>query len=169
MGYIESWIDAPRTISGAAAAREAFTVSESATSISSAWVRLMRVSGTSPLDVRLETASGGPVDSAAIPAESIPLGVPSAGQGSGWAQARFGSSHTLEPGASYNLVLTAPSDTLYSIFSLERGNTYGFASTTYFGDGYSQYTTDGVHWSGFDQPGGRTGNTNSDLQFYFGQ
>jgi hypothetical protein len=168
MGYIESWINSPKAISGAAAARETFTRTGPETSVGSAWIRLLRVSGESPLSVRLETASGALVQSASIPADSIPLGAPDAGQGSAWANARFPRAASLAPGQAYQLVLGAPTDTVYSIFSLERGNNYDFAPTTYFSDGYGQYTTDGTSWLGFDQPGGRVDNSNSDLQFYFG-
>lgn len=167
MGYIESWVNAPKTISGPAAVRETFTRTGPAISVGSAWIRLLRVSGQSPLSVRLETAAGALVASATIAADSIPAGSPDTGQGSAWAGARFSAAVPLAAGQAYELVLSAPADTVYSIFSLERGDNYDFAPATYFSDGYGQYTTDGTTWSGFDQPGGRANNTNSDLQFYF--
>lgn len=58
-GHIQDWAGSPKTISGAASAREAFVVSGESRSVSSVAVRLTRVSGTGGLTVRLETAAGG--------------------------------------------------------------------------------------------------------------
>jgi hypothetical protein len=125
--------------------------------VSSVAIRLKRVSGSSPLTVRLQTASGTVLASGQIGAGSI-------GTSSSWASASLSYAVAMKAGQGYQLVFTSPSDTVYSTFGIERGNNYHFSASTYFHDGYGQYTT-GSGWTGFDQPGGSTNNTNADLQF----
>jgi len=160
MGYMETWEIAPKTISGSMAAREAFTVSGSSRQVSSVSVRLKRVSGSSPLLVRLETSNGSLVEQGSIPASSIPT----TGYAS-WATYTFASSHTLATGQSYHLVLSSASDTSYSIFVIRKGVDYGFSPKTYFADGSGQYNP-GSGWVAFD-PGWRDPLDQGDLQFYF--
>ncbi len=152
VGYMEVWVNSPRTISGNMSVREAFTVSSSDRQISSVAVRLRRTGGSSPLVVRLETATGVLIEQGTIPASSI-------GTSSSWATLTFASPHTLTKGQSYNVVLTSPGDTSYSIHAVREGPTYGYNPRTYFNDGYAQYTT-GSGWTGFN------GGTQGDLQFY---
>jgi hypothetical protein len=162
MGYMEVWAGLAKSISGAASVREQFTVSGSSRTVNTFSVRVRRVSGTSPLTVRLQTASGTLIEAVDIPASSIPIASrPS------WVSVAFATSRTLASGQSYHVVLSASSDTTYSAYAIERGNGYNFAPSTYFADGHGQYTTNGTNWSGFDQPGGSSNNNNSDLQFYF--
>lgn len=163
MGYMEVWINAPKTISGAAKARELFTSSVSE-SINTVGIRLRRISGTSPLIITLEDSLGTQINQTSIDAALIPTG--STDRGSSWVSALFPTNSSLVNGQTYHLVFSTSSDTTYSIFSLERGNNYRFSPSTYFSDGYGQYTSDSITWKGFDQPGGSTNNTNSDLQFY---
>ena len=157
MGYMEVWINAPKTISGSSEVRETFTPSSGHT-VSSVMVRVSQKSGSSPLSVKLETAGGSVMASGSISAAAI-------GTSPDWATTALSSTVTLSAGIGYLLVLSAPSDSAYSAFSIERGNNYQFSKSTYFSDGYGQYTT-GSSWSGFDQPGGSSNNSNSDLQFY---
>jgi hypothetical protein len=157
MGYMEVWIRAARSISGASAVREIFTPTVSRT-VSSVSVRVRRASGSSPLTVRLvQTSTGAVLASGTISAGSV-------GSGQTWVRASLSGAVSLKAGVAYQLRLTAPSDTVYSTFGIERGNHYHFSASTYFHDGYGQYTT-GSGWTGFDQPGGSTNNTNADLQF----
>ncbi|HLO36555.1 MAG TPA: hypothetical protein VK194_10750 [Candidatus Deferrimicrobium sp.] len=157
MGYMEVWINASRSISGASAVREIFTPTSDRT-VSSVAVRVKRVSGASPLTVRLvETASGAVLASGEISAGSME-------SAQAWVETELSSSVSLRAGVEYTLLLSAAADTVYSTFGIERGNNYKFAPSTYFHDGYGQYTT-GSGWSGFDQPGGSTNNANADLQF----
>ena len=157
MGYMEVWIRSARSISGASAVREVFTPAAGRT-VSSVAVRVKRTSGSSPLTVRLvETASGAVLASGTIAAGSV-------GSGQTWASAALSSAVALKAGVAYQVRLSAPADSVYSTFGIERGNHYHFAAATYFGDGYGQYTT-GSGWTGFDQPGGSTNNTTAAVQF----
>jgi hypothetical protein len=159
VGYMEIWYRDPKTISGSGSARERFTVSGPSRQVSSVSVRLKRVSGSIPLTVRLETSSGELVEQGSIPASSITT----TGQAS-WATYRFASERTLVAGQTYQLVLSSPSDTSYSIFVIRKGVAYGF-SQAYFADGSAQYNP-GTGWVAFD-PGWRGPLDESDLQFYF--
>jgi hypothetical protein len=166
-GYIESWIGTPETISGAAMVRETFTVSGADRTIAQVGVRLNRSSGTSPLSVQLQSGAGAVIDQGTIPSSAFPLGAVDAGTSATWATLAFASAHVLGAGKTYALVLSASPDTSYQAYVLERGVGYGFQPPTFFGDGYAQFTSDGVTWSGFDQPGGSANSTIADLQFYF--
>ena len=158
MGYMEVWVNAARSISGASAVREQFSprVDHGVTTVA---IRVKRLSGTSPLAVRLQTAAGTVLATGSIAAASV-------GSTSSWLTVSLSTGVALQAGVAYQLVLGAPADSVYSAYGVERGNNYQFSSSTYFADGYGQYTT-GAGWTGFDQPGGSTNNTNADLQFLF--
>jgi hypothetical protein len=159
VGYMEVWVGSPRSISGSARVREAFTVSGSSRSVRSVSVRLARSSGSSPLTVRLETGSGTLLEQGTIPASAI-----ASGSSPTWATLTFDGTHVLKAGTAYSLVLSAPSDTTYSIYVIRQGSWYDFSPTTYFGDGRAQYTS-GSGWTDFSRNGGASGE--GDLQFYF--
>lgn len=167
LGYMEVWVRSYRRISGSAQVREAFTVSGPNRAVGSVHVRLMRVDGNSPLEVRLETSDGAPIVQGEVPASEIAIGVPGidGSQDPTWASLTFASQQVLRSGASYNVVLSAPSDTSYAIVAVRKGVAYDFAPTTYFGDGHAQLTT-GVGWGPFTQDGGGPLDE-ADLQFYF--
>ncbi len=158
-GYMEVWVSLPKTISGTTMVREQFTVSGASRTVTVASVRIHRVSGSAALTIRLETSSGSLVAQGTVSGDSI-----SAGSHPVWATVSFGSSVTLASGASYHLVLSAPSGTTYNAFAIREGARWGFPANTYFADGIAQYTI-GSGWLGFDQPGGRTNLTMGDLQF----
>jgi hypothetical protein len=168
LGYMEVWVRSYKSISGSARAREAFTVSGANRLVSSVSVRLMRVSGSSPLTVRLETADGTLIEEGTIPASQIAIGTPGDHGGGGhavWVSYPFSAPRTLAAGQGYNLVLSAPGDTSYSIFVIRKGVHYHFAPPTYFGDGKAQYTS-GSGWGPFTQDGSGPLDE-ADLQFYF--
>jgi hypothetical protein len=168
LGYMEVWVVNYKSISGVAMAREAFTVSGGDKTVSTVSVRLMRISGTSPLTVRLETSDGTLVEQGTIPSSAIPIGTPGDHGGTGhaaWATFTFLASHVLTNGQSYNLVLSAPADTVYSIFVIRKGVDYSFPASTYFADGYAQYNP-GTGWVGFTDEDGEP-DIQSDLQFFF--
>lgn len=154
-GYMENWDQAKKTITGTAMAREIFTTT--ARTVSEFNVRLSRVSGTSPLNIRLETSSGTLISSCAIPAESIAISTRNT-----WGRCTFSSVSIT---GAYNVVLSTPTDTKYSIYVIRKGVSYGMPSTTYFADGYAQFNS-GSGWVGFD-PGWSGPSTEGDLQFYF--
>jgi len=159
IGYMEVWVNAARQISGTNAVREVF-IPTIARRVSTVSVRVRRLAGASPLTLRVGESADGPVlAEATIPGSSL-------GEVPVWVTADLPSSIVLQAGVPYELLLAAPADSSYSAVAIERGDHYDFAASTYFADGYGQYTT-GSGWSGFDQPGGTTNNKNSDLQFYF--
>jgi hypothetical protein len=165
VGYIEVWVDAYKTISGLARAREVFTVSGGDRLVASASIRLMRLSGSSPLTVRLEAADGTQVAVSTIAASDIPVGTPGNGGGpSTWVTARFAAPALLQAGTTYRLVLSAPEDTAYSVFVIRKGSAYGFPTATYFADGHAQFDP-GTGWVAFD-PGWTGPLDQGDLQLY---
>jgi hypothetical protein len=170
VGYMECWQTRQPAISGARRVREHFTVSGGDRRVSEVSVRLKRDStttGTSPLTVRLESG-GDLVATGTIPATSFPLGTQVDGPGNhnAWGTATFAAPITLVSGRTYDLVLSAPGDTVFRAMAIREGVSYSFDSDTYFADGIGQQD-DGSGWRGFDQPGGTTSSTQGDVQFYF--
>jgi hypothetical protein len=168
LGYIEVWVRSYKSISGSAMARETFTVSGSNRAVNSFSVRLMRISGSSPLTVSLQTSGGTLIDQCTVAASAIAVGTPGDHGGSGhatWETCDFASPQTLVSGQTYNAVLSTAANTVYSIFVIRKGSSWGFSSTTYFGNGRAQYTT-GSSWGPFTQDGGGPLDQ-ADLQFYF--
>jgi hypothetical protein len=164
VGYIEVWVDAYKTISGLARAREVFTVSGGDRLVASASIRLMRLSGSSPLTVRLEAADGTQVAVSTIAADKVPVGARGEVGTSTWVTARFAAPALLQAGTTYRLVLSAPEDTAYSVFVIRKGSAYGFPTATYFADGHAQFDP-GTGWVAFD-PGWTGPLDQGDLQLY---
>ncbi len=166
LGYMEVWVRSHKTISGSAKAREAFTVSGANRAVSSFSIRLMRISGSSPLTVRLETSGGTLIEQGTIAASEIAVGTPGIdGTQPTWETYTFTTPRTLLAGQGYHVVLSTEADTRYSIFVIRKGTSYNFASSTFFGDGHAQYTS-GAGWGPFTQDGGGPLDQ-GDLQFYF--
>jgi hypothetical protein len=129
-------------------------------------VRLNLESGASPLGVLLAAGDGGVIEQGTIASSAFPLGAIGTVSPT-WATYAFATPRTLVDGQGYQLVLSAPADTIYQAYGIERGNNYGFLPPTFFGDGDGQFSVDGGSWQGFTQPGGRLDNPNADLQLYF--
>lgn len=162
LGYMEDWVRSYVSISGTSLVREQITPTVTRT-VSEVNVRLMRISGSSPLVLTMKGTSA----TCSIPAASIPIGVPGDHSGTGhatWVRCTF-PAVTLAAGTTYNLVLSAPSDTIYSIFVIRKGVDYNFAPSTYFAEGRAQHTS-GSTWVPFTQDGGPALDE-GDLQFYF--
>jgi Putative Ig domain len=164
IGYIEGWIGSPEYISGTKAVRETFTISGSSVTVASVAVRVARVSGSSPLTVRLEHANGALIEEISIPATQIAESNATAPHYA-WMKAAFSSAQTLVAGQTYHLDLEASAPTEYMAFPIRKGLSYGFHSTTYFPDGRAEFTQNGS-WVGWTQ-WGATNRTDGDLQFYF--
>ena len=160
VGYMEVWIRAAKNVSGHQKARETFKVRGANRRITRVAVRLARVSGSSPLRIRLERGNGKRVASCRVPASKIT----SSGNAS-WVGCKFRTPRTLRSGHRYHLVVKTAADTSYSIYVIRKGSMYGFSSRTYFSDGHAQYNAGGG-WGGFDQPGGSGNASQADLQFY---
>jgi hypothetical protein len=163
IGYMEVWVGAPQSISGASAVRETITVTGAQKTVSSASIRVARTSGTDPLIVRLENSDGTLIEEGEIPASSIPL---TSSVSYAWATFTFSSAHTLLAGQNYHLQLSAASTSSYQAYPIRKGVAYGFRNTTYFPDGYAQFNQSGS-WVGWTQ-WGVSNRTDGDLQFYFG-
>nr|WP_320131241.1 hypothetical protein [uncultured Holophaga sp.] len=157
-GYIGAWSFAPGTISGGQSVREVFTVTGSSRSAQGVMIRLCRVSGSSPLVVTLEDASGTALETVSIAASSV---LPA----HHWVAVPFSTSHTLALGSTYHLVFASDSSTVYKVFPLQDGSSSeGFTAT--FTDGYADCNA-GSGWLGGWQPYTGTVQTDGDLQFYF--
>lgn len=170
VGYMEVWYNVPQVASGSSAVREVFTVSGASKTVSSAAIRLVRVSGSDPLVVHLEAADGTLIEEGYIPAASIPAGSLTDASGSplsyAWATYTFSSAHTLALGQTYHLDFEASSTSAYQLFPIRKGSAYGFPSTTYFSDGHAEFKQNGGSWYGWTE-WGVTNRLDSDLQFYF--
>ncbi|MDE1941074.1 MAG: hypothetical protein KGI66_03065, partial [Patescibacteria group bacterium] len=148
-------------ISGASMARERFTVSGSDRTVDAVSIRLARQSGNDPLTVRLESGSGALIEQGTIAASRF-------SSAPGWATYSFTAPHTLAAGQTYDLVVSAPSSSIYDIFTIQKGVGYSSADwspATDFPDGSAQYDG-GSGWSGWPSAGSSP-DTESDLQFYF--
>ncbi len=157
VGYEYSFIqDNPVTIAGSTKVRERFTVSGSTRTVERVYVRLRQASlSADPLTIRLETGTGTLVEEGTIPAAAVQVG----SYAPEWVSYAFSTPRALASGSTYDLVLSAPTGSTYVIYGISKGPNHGFASATYFADGYGQYTTGGS-WTGWD-------GTNADLQFFF--
>jgi hypothetical protein len=161
-GYMEVWVGAPQSISGASSVRETFTVSGSSRTVSSVGIRVARLSGSGALTVRLETGDGTLIEQGDVAASSVPL---NASATYVWANYKFSAPHTLGAGQSYHFVLQSTASTVYQTFPIRKGSDYGYKNTTFFPDGYAQFLEAGS-WVGWTQ-WGVTNRTDGDLQFYF--
>jgi hypothetical protein len=161
-GYIEAWAGTPQTISGAQAVRETFTVTGGARNVASVAVRIARIQGSDPLDVRLESADGTVIDQGSISAREVPLTKPVSYF---WERCNFPSPQMFFPGKTYHLDLEANPSSAYQAFPIRKGSAYGFHDTTFFPDGVAQFKQGNV-WVGWTQ-WGATNRQDGDLQFYF--
>jgi len=174
-GYKESWNYMPEDISGAAKARESILVSGPDRTVKSVSVRVNRVSGISALRVTLETSSGALLEQGEIPAEYFPAGnrltansLASQYVTPAWGTYNFAVPRILKSNQSYQLILSAPADTVYQVYAIQRASGYGFSPRTFFADGHGEFSRDnGSTWSGFRQTEESRNHTDADIQFYF--
>ena len=168
MGYIGAMGQYYGLTSGLSSmVREHFRVSGGDRTVTSASVKVKRISGTSPLTIRLETGDGTLIESGLISASVISLGnLPTSDGdasilgGNTWAEVTFLSPHALANGATYNLVLSTASDTQYVAVPVQEGTDKGLLSYR-FTDGDGQRTTNGGStWANLYLWG------YTDLQFY---
>ena len=160
-GYMEVWSTNPKTVSGNAMARETFKVSGPSRTFTKIKVRLQRVAGASPLTIRVEETDGMLIEQTTVAAASVLQGDPN------WVTCTFPLSQVLATGVSYNLTLSSPADTHYSVYPIRKGLDKGFSAYTVFPDGHAQFTATGsTGWTGWDMWGTPNLST-SDLQFMF--
>jgi hypothetical protein len=160
-GYMEVWIETSRkNVSGSNQARETFTVSGGDKVATSFSIRIRKDSGADPLTVTLKTASGTTIESGTIPAGSFSAT-------DSWATYTFASPRTLANGNSYNIILSTPGSSSYSLFPIREGVSYNFQAPTFFADGHAQLSTSsGSNWADWPDESGNA-SAQGDLQFYF--
>jgi hypothetical protein len=123
--------------------RERFTVSGGDRRVTRAFVRVGQQSGSGPLRVRLETANGTLIDQGTVPAWRIPSFTPGSDADNGdWVSVVFDQPHMLRNGQTYNLRLSSPEGTQYSMVPIRDGSDFGIRSYA-FRDGRGQMTTNG--------------------------
>ena len=167
MSYMEVWIGDAKTISDDRMAREVFTVSGPDRTVTAFSVRLERVAGSGPLEVRLMEADGDVIEQGEIPAGSFGgSGSPDDG-GPTWATLDFDQARTLESGEAYEVVISAPADSSYSVYAVRKGIIYGYGEGSYFSDGRGEFL-DGSEWEAFT-PGWYGPGPEGDLQFFFSE
>jgi len=165
VGYMEIWDRAARTISGDHRVREVFTFRSKTRTIRSVSVRLKRVSGSSPLVIKLIRSDGKIIARGTVRATAVRASAAGSLDGAVWATLRFGSKRKLVRGRRYQLVISTASDTRYSAVVIRKGGYYGYHRSTYFRDGSAQWTS-GSGWTGFD-PGWSGPSREGDLQLFF--
>jgi hypothetical protein len=160
-GYMEVWIETSRkNVSGSNQARETFTVSGGDKVATTFSIRMRKDSGADPLTVTLKTASGTTIESGTIPAGSFSTT-------DAWATYTFASARTLANGNSYNIILSTPGSSSYSLFPIREGISYNFQAPTFFADGHAQLSTSsGSSWADWPDESGNA-SAQGDLQFYF--
>lgn len=164
VGYMESWVAAPKLINGRSRVRETIVVRGGDLTASTVSVRLARIAGSAPLRVRLETTVRSPVSEGSVAGRAIALGGTSAETGSSWVTFDLSpTAYLLELGTYYVTLETEPGTT-YRLHGLRKGESVGFDPRTYFADGYAE-VDDGSGWVPFD-PGWRGPLREADLQFY---
>jgi len=131
--------------------REHFTVSGSDRAVSSAAVKVKRISGSAPLTISL-LKGGATLISKSVSASAIALGkLPTVDDGAHlggntWATISF-PDLTLQSGATYNLLLSTDAGTEYVAVPVQEGTDKGLRSYR-FTDGAGQGTTNGgSSWS----------------------
>lgn len=164
--YMQIDISNDRIIEGANnMVREVFTVSGGNKTVSGAYVRVNRTSGTEDLTLTLETSGGTAIDTVTVPAADVQVVSPTASNSSKgvWVGGLFsGGALTLSDATTYRLKLSTGSSTQYWLDQIQQGSAgQGFDQTTLaFGDGYGQYTTNGSTWTDMASQLG-------DISFYF--
>jgi hypothetical protein len=158
-------------VSGSKMARERFTVAGADRSVTSATVRVKRISGSSPLTIRLETSGGTVLASGTTAASLVPLStVPTPLNGNSWDEASLAGGRwvtvtfpavVLQAGSTYNVRISTSADTTYVAVPLrELDDASPVWSSRAFRDGSAQRTSDGSSWADVYAYG------RLDLQFY---
>lgn len=152
-------------IGGSNIIRERFTYSGPDKSISSANIRVGKVSGSGTITISLKDGTN-TLRQTAISGGQIPtITANNLGIGSKW----FGNSFTpltLKNGQSYIFEISAPSGSDYRMWPIRKGKSYGYDSSTYF-NGLLEYSTNGgASWAPLGGHSGGQRPYEYDLQFY---
>ena len=127
--------------------REQFTVAGGNQTVTAAYVRVGKQTGSGALTITLETGTGTLIENGTVLASAIAITTPGADASAGnWVGITFATSHVLTNGQTYNLRLSAPSGTQFSMVPIRSGADIGYHSYA-FSSGTGQLTTDGTTWS----------------------
>ena len=140
-------------VTGTAAVRELFTVTERDRTVSSVRVRLWRSAGEGDLVVRLRRADGQLVEETTVASAAV-------GGTEAWVDVPFAQSHVLAAGQTYGLELHASAGATFTVVPLQDGTAYHLDCDNLFAHGHYQYYRDG-DWGMTDK------RTDFELQFYF--
>ncbi len=136
-------------------ARERFVVSGGDKIVTGGEVFMRRTSGTANLHIELYATAGDTlIEQVSILATAVAISAPGGDNGGMTVVPfTFSASHTLTNGTSYYLRLSTTPGTTYSVSDVRKGTASstglagGFNTTTYFGDGEAEYTTNsGGSW-----------------------
>ncbi len=133
--------------------RETFTVSDGDRTVSGVNIRVKQgdTNLRGALIVALQDSQGNTIQGGAIPSSQI-------GTEMQWVNYEFSQNVTLEEGETYHLMIRSPRN-FYSTYGLQEGSAYGFSGSTYFADGYLEYSSTFVeNWQS---------DLDLDMQFYF--
>jgi hypothetical protein len=170
--YFGLIVDYYGLISGVQQVRERFTVSGHDRTISTATIRVKRISGEGPLTLRLERADGsvlasGTAGSGLVPISPLPEAVDENDWDEGslaggrWVTVSFGAPIVLRTGRTYTLRVTADESSRYATIPLrEQDATNPRWRSRAFRDGSAQRTSNGAAWRPIYAFGP------ADLQFY---
>ena len=105
------------------------------------------MSGAAPLTIQLQKADGTVIETGTIDAAAI-------GTDYSWVDFDFSTAQVLHNGSAYNLTLQAPASAVFECFPIRKGSSsnVAFSPSTYFSDGYAQFTTDGTWQDGTMSP-----------------
>jgi hypothetical protein len=127
--------------------REQFTVAGGNRTVTAAYVRVGKQTGNGDLTITLETGAGMLIEQGTVPASSVALSAPgNDSSGGNWVSITFATPPVLQNGQTYNLRLSAPAGTQFSMVPIRSGADIGFQSYA-FPNGTGQKTTDGTTWS----------------------
>jgi hypothetical protein len=162
-----------RVISGTTSmVRERFTVSGGDRTVTEAWVRVGRQSGSGNITIRLEDDSGTLIEQKSVSVASVNLWTRGADADNGdWVGIVFDSSHVLSNGTAYRLRVSSDVGTQCTMVPIRPYDTSGTTNadpgmdSRRFADGVAQYTTNsGGAWAAFyTDSSGRAVN----MQFFF--
>jgi len=148
--YVNNRRDDYALIGGANMARELFTVSGGTRSVTQAYVRCNKQSGTGVMTVTLKTAAGTTLGSGTIAASTFPAWTLASDTDTGnWGSVTFDSPVTLTNGQQYQLVLSAAADTQFAMVPFTYEYQWGLSfSSRKFTEGVAQKSSNtGSSWA----------------------
>jgi hypothetical protein len=147
--YLQAFVDQWGVIAGPNnRVRELFTVSGGTRTVTKAWVRIGRQSGSGLLTVTLKNAAGTTIEAQTVAAAGVNTYTLGSGNDNGdWLSVTFGTPRTLTNGSTYSLEFSTDNASAYSMVPLRSrdGSDDGtnYMQSRAFRDGRGQKSTDG--------------------------